>query len=116
MYQTCFAEDDVDGDFNGTLTRHAAERMAVRGLPQAAVVAALTYGRLVCVRGAEIHVIGNREVKRLRSEGLDLSRYEGVQVVCSQDGAIVTVYRSHDFRSLRPRRPRRRLQRRSRQA
>lgn len=36
-------------------------------------------------------------------EGVDLSGVEGVQVVCSRDGAILTVYRNKNFRGLRPR-------------
>lgn len=98
---------------NTTLTKHAVERMSRRGLPSAAVSAALDYGRVVHIRGADIHAIGRREVERYEREGMDLTRYEGVQVVCSPEGAVITVYRNHDFRGLRPRHCRRRSHRRA---
>ncbi len=85
------------------LTKHAAERMGTRGLPPAAVTAALAYGRVVHIRGADIHAIGRREVAWHKRDGIDLSRYEGVQVVCSSEGAVLTVYRNRNFRGLRPR-------------
>jgi len=85
------------------LTRHARERMGARGLSSTAISAALDYGRVVHTRGAAIHVIGRKEVDWFDRLGIDLSRYEGVQVVCSSDGAVITVYRNRDFRGLRPR-------------
>lgn len=103
MQATATVHDAVLHGLGGMLTRHAAERMRVRRLRPAAVAAAITYGRVVHVRGADIHVIGRREVESCKLEGIDLARYEGVQVVCSREGAILTVYRNHDFRGLRPR-------------
>ena len=86
------------------LTSHAWRRMCARGLSLEAVEAALGYGRVVHVRGADIHALGRKEVETSKHNGTDLSRFEGVQVVCVGDGTIVTVYRNHDFRGLRPRR------------
>jgi hypothetical protein len=69
----------------------------------AAIEAALEYGRVVYVRGAEIHVIGRKEVFRYRRHGIDLREYEGVHVVCRPgSGLILTAYRNRDFRGLRP--------------
>src|SRR4051812_21176631 len=90
------------------LTKHAADRMNTRRLPPAAISATIAYGRIVHIRGADIHVIGRKEVERGEREGIDLSRYEGVQVVCGGDGTILTVYRNSNFRTLRPRHGRRR--------
>ena len=90
------------------LTCHAEERMWARSITAIAVDAALIYGRVAHVRGAEIHALGRKEVEFLASEGIDLGRYEGVQVVCSAEGTIITVYRNSDFRGLRPRHCRRR--------
>jgi len=94
------------------LTDHAVERMTSRGLPPAAVAAALNYGRVVHIRGADIHAIGRRDVECHERDGIDLARYEGVQVVCSPEGVILTAYRNRDFSSLRVRRGRRRAHRR----
>lgn len=85
------------------MTRHATERMAQRGIPSEVVDTVIGYGRAVHTRGAVIHAVGRKEVERFRRDGIDLSDCEGVQVVCSTRGAIVTVYRNHDFRKLRSR-------------
>jgi hypothetical protein len=95
------------------LTKHAAERMSTRSLHTPAVTAAIAYGRVVHIRGAQIHAIGRREVGWCRRDGIDISRFEGVQVVCSADGTILTVYRNSDFSGLRPRGSRRRYRRRN---
>ena len=84
------------------LTRHAWKRMTSRNLSSSAVEVALEYGRLAHVRGAVIYAIGRKEVERYASEGVDLTRHEGVQVVCNPQGTILTVYRNRDFRGLRP--------------
>ena len=109
----------IEGAFHvplsALLTTHASQRMSGRGLSTAAVTAALMFGRLIHVRGAQIHAVGRKEVEALRREGIDISRYEGVQAVCSPGGtAILTVYRNRDFRGLRPSGPRRRACRRRR--
>jgi hypothetical protein len=96
------------GTLNDNLTLHALARMGGRGINHDAVQAALDYGRVVRIRGAEIHALGRKEVARLARHDIDLAEYEGVQVVCSHEGKIVTVYRNHDFSGLRTFRVRRR--------
>ena len=91
-------------------TRHAWKRMTERRLSTAAVQAALDHGRVVYVRGAAIYAVGGKEVGRCQQQGIDISDFEGVQVVCKPDGMILTVYRNRDFRGLRPRRQRTRRQ------
>lgn len=83
-------------------TVHAQERMQHRCIDPEAVRAALDFGREVFTRGAIVHAIGRREIERWSDEGVDLSSYDGVQVVCSHDGAVLTVYRNRNFRGLRP--------------
>lgn len=85
------------------LTKHAETRMNERRISDETVHMVLTYGRLIRVRGAEIFVIGRKEIEFYITDGLDLSPYEGAQVVCSPDGSILTVYRNKDFRGLRSR-------------
>lgn len=75
------------------LTAHAARRCRGRGIPQAAIVAALDYGRRRRIRGAEVYTLGWREVSRYARIGIDLSRFESTSVVCAHSGAILTVYR-----------------------
>lgn len=104
MNTTTEAIIDVRGRLDQMMTKHASNRMETRGLTNDAVAAAITYGRIVHVRGADIYAIGRKEVDRLREDGLDLSRFEGVQVVVSPDGAVLTTYRNSDFSSLKPHR------------
>lgn len=82
-------------------TDHARSRMSARSVSADQIDLVLAFGRVVHTRGAQIHVIGYREVSRFRRRGVDLSRCEGLHVVCSPDGAILTVYRNRDFSPLR---------------
>jgi len=84
------------------LSQHALDRMDARRLPAEAVRSVLAYGRAVWTRGACVHVIGRKEVRRYRRAGLDLAHYEGVHVVVSPEGTVLTVYRNRDLRGLRP--------------
>jgi hypothetical protein len=75
--------------------------MEQRNIEHEAVEVVLDYGREVFTRGAVVHAIGRREIEQWARQGIDLSRFEGVQVVCSHDGTVLTVYRNRDFRGLR---------------
>ncbi len=84
------------------LTKHAWKRMNARSLPPEAVASALQYGRVVYTRGAAIHVIGRKEIRKYEKRGINLSVYEGIQVLCNpKDGTVITVYRNRNFRGLR---------------
>lgn len=83
------------------LTVHATLRSHGRRIPMDAIEAAFDFGRLVHVRGAEVYAIGRREVAEAERDGVDLSAYEGVHVICSVDGRVLTVYRNHDLSGLR---------------
>lgn len=85
------------------LTNHAQQRMARRGLRSEAVHAALVFGRVVSIRGADIYAIGRKEIAHCAEQGIDLSAYDGVQVVTAH-GAVLTVYRNRSFNGLRDRR------------
>lgn len=76
--------------------------MQQRGINQAAVEAALDFGREIFTRGAIVYAIGRREIERFDDEGIDLAEYDGIQVVCSHDGSVLTAYRNRNFRYLRP--------------
>lgn len=83
------------------LTQHAVRQMHARRISAQAVALAMTYGRAAWTRGARIFAIGRREVQRYRTYGIDLAPFEGVHVVTSPEGAIITVYRNRDLRDLR---------------
>ena len=62
----------------------------------------LTYGRTVHSRGATYMVIGRKEVEAWAQKGLDLRAAEGVHILLTADGAVITTYRNHDLRKIRP--------------
>ena len=85
------------------ITKHARMRMTARGISKTALSAAIDYGRVVYVRGAKIYVIGRKEVTTFLRKGVELADFEGIHVVCSPEGDVMTTYRNRDFRGLRPR-------------
>ncbi len=85
-----------------SFSKHAYERMVTRSISRTAVEAALALGRCVETRGAQIFAIGRKEVARYKRDGIDLSKLEGTQVVVA-GGAVITVYRNSNFKSLRAR-------------
>jgi hypothetical protein len=87
--------------WQGQLSCHAFQRLDQRNIGIEAVEATLDYGREVFTRGAVIHVVGRREIEQWSREGIDISRCDGVQVVCSHDGKVITAYRNRNFRGLR---------------
>ena len=97
----CPKRSEVDG-VELALSAHAERRMDGRRINAAAVQLVLRHGRCRFVRGAAIYLIGRKEVEKNRSTGLDLAQLAGVHVVCLRGGAILTVYRNHDFRGDRP--------------
>jgi hypothetical protein len=85
------------------ITAHAEARMMERRLTRTDVEAALSFGREVHTRGITIYAIGQKEVEMASLQRLDISKLEGIHVLCSRDGDIVTTYRNFDLRGLRPR-------------
>ncbi len=79
------------------VTRHAVERMDARRIPYFAVQVVLTYGQFSWVRGSQIFTITRRQVKRASLHGHDLAPFHGIQVVCSPNGSILTVYKNQTF-------------------
>ena len=95
-----------------TLTHHACQRMDQRRITAADVTAAMKYGRVFYAKGAVYHILGCREIKRFLPS-VDLQHLDGVHVICTNEGVVITVYRDKGFqtKSLRdskiPRRSRR---------
>ena len=76
-----------------TLTHHARYRCAQRNISVRILKAVLGHGRLIRGWQSEVFFLGEREVRRAKSDGLDLSFARNTQVVCGHDGAVITVYR-----------------------
>lgn len=88
---------------NFRLTLHAWERMGARGFSSEKINKVLSFGRVIHTRGAAIYAIGRKEINHYENQGINLNGLNGVQVVCTKDGSIMTMYRNRDFRSLKPR-------------
>ena len=75
-------------------TRHAELRLVQRGLSQAAVDACLCWGsaRATPPSGQRV-TLRAKDVARAWREGVDVSAFEGVTVVCTKLGMVITAYR-----------------------
>jgi hypothetical protein len=91
------------------LSSHSRRRMAQRGIGTPDILTTMQFGRKRYVRGALFHVIGRKEVRKAEKHGIDLSDCEGLHVLCSPDGLVLTVYRNRqlDLRQRKFRRHRR---------
>jgi hypothetical protein len=91
------------------MTHHACQRsrIRIRRIPTSIVYAAMMYGMFRRTRGAEVYTLGWREIRHWAGQGVDLARFDGVEVVCSHDGSVITVYRNRKPASIRDRELRR---------
>lgn len=83
-----------------TLTLHARVRMQQRGICISDVQQVLFYGRCINANSICFHVVGHKEVERWASQGVRLGRLAGLQVLATQEGVVITAYRSHDLHSI----------------
>ncbi len=82
-------------------TRHARIRMTGRRLSEREVTMVMDFGRRLHGRGAQIYVVGRKEIIRYRRDGIDLSALEGIHVVCSRLGRVLTTYRNRELSGIR---------------
>ncbi len=85
-----------------TLISHALIRMQQRGIKSKDIALVLRYGRVIYSRGLIFRVVGRKEVERYLSKGLNLTRVEGVHVLVHTNGTVITTYRNHNLRPIRP--------------
>ena len=90
------------------LTLHAIIRSRTRGIREAAIERVLEFGKHRARRGADVYTLGWREVRLYAERGLNLGRWEGIEVVCAHSGQILTVYRNKNRWAIRDRSARRR--------
>ena len=84
------------------LTLHAKEQMCSRSISVSEVCAAVDHGRIHHDRGAVIYAVGKHEAELSQADLGGRGKLEGLQVVCSIDKRIITVYRNVDLRILKP--------------
>ena len=85
-----------------TNSRHAKLREDQRGISQRQIMLAYKYGRIIHSRRASFHVIGKKEVEMYGSIDPELKEMNGIQLVVSSNGTLLTVYRNKDLRKIRP--------------
>lgn len=82
------------------VTAHARTRMSQRAIRPAIVQLAMLFGREVHAANAVFVVVGRREICEARVDGIDIHDLEGIHVVCSRRGDVITVYRDRTLRAL----------------
>ncbi|MEM5430579.1 DUF4258 domain-containing protein [Cupriavidus oxalaticus] len=84
------------------VTAHAELRMQQRGISAQLLELVLRYGRTLYERGLSFRVIGHKEVEHHARNGVDLKCAEGVHVLVESNGTVITTYRNHNLRKIRP--------------
>jgi hypothetical protein len=84
-----------------TNSQHAQMREGQRGISQKQVVLAYQYGRVIHSMRAVHHVIGNKEIEKYDSVEPELNAMNGIQLVTSSHGTVLTAFRNKDLRKVR---------------
>lgn len=84
------------------VTFHAEMRMSQRGICSDTLELILQFGRRIRSKGAVFHVIGKKEIKQYCTIEPKLKDMEGMQVLTSTEGTVLTTYRNKNLRSIRP--------------
>jgi hypothetical protein len=74
------------------VSKHAALRVAERGLPSELLEIALYFGAEQAVRGARILRIDKASVIRAAACGIDIATYLGACLICNSS-TVITAYR-----------------------
>jgi len=85
-----------------TNSQHAQIREGQRGISQKQVLLAYQFGRVIHSRRAVYHVIGNKEIEKYGSIEPELKAMNGVQLVMSSNGTVLTAFRNKNIRKVRP--------------
>lgn len=85
------------------LTRHALLPSQQRCISRTTIDLVITYGREIHTRGATFMVIGRKEADKCKDLEIDLSKAQGVQILLSTVGQVITTYRNQGLRKIRRR-------------
>ncbi|MCV6587814.1 MAG: DUF4258 domain-containing protein [Marinobacterium sp.] len=94
--------DNATADPVLILSDHAQQRCSQRGLSEHHINMALRYGRTIRSRRAVFKVIGRKEIERYAGQAPELRDLNGIQVVSSPEGVVLTAYRNRNLRQIRP--------------
>ena len=82
-------------------SKHAVKRSSQRGIKPRHVANILKFGRKKHQNGAVYYSIGRREVDKYKSICPGLKEMNGMHLVTSLNGAVITLFRNKDFRLIR---------------
>jgi hypothetical protein len=85
-----------------TNSKHAELRESQRGISPKKILLAYKFGRIIHARRATYYVIGIKEIDKYGLIEPELKAMNGVQLVTSLNGTLLTVYRNKDLRKIRP--------------
>lgn len=84
------------------LSTHAQVRMQQRGISREQLEQVLRFGRIVRAHGGvSFHVLGRKETQRYGLIDAGLRAAEGVHLLLSPNGVVITVYRTRELCKLR---------------
>jgi hypothetical protein len=102
---TMQSNESIQWEAKPHLTTHASKQMNFRGISERKITQVIRYGRLVFSKGAEIYVMGQKEIQACARMDIDAKELHGIHVVCSTDnGVVITAYRNTSLRKLKPNR------------
>lgn len=84
------------------ITFHAEMRMCQRGICANTLELILQFGRKIRSKGATFYVIGKKEIQKYNTIEPKIKDMEGMQVLISAEGTVITTYRNKNLRSIRP--------------
>jgi hypothetical protein len=84
----------MDTGSNASLSKHARRRGAQSNLSERDVDLVRTYGVLERRTGVRFYFVRRREVERFREVEPRLARLEGIVMVMSPEGTVITFYRN----------------------
>ena len=83
-------------------SQHAQVREGQRGISDKQLMLAYRYGRVIHSRRAVYRVIGSKEIKKYGDIEPELKNMNGVQLVMSANGRVLTAFKNKDLRKVRP--------------
>jgi hypothetical protein len=78
------------------LTKHATMRRAQRAISSSAVAIAIQAGLQRQLDGCVVFFLGRRQLEGLKLEPQELERLEGVTVILSREGRVITTYKNRN--------------------
>ena len=81
-------------------TDHAMRRRYGRSISDDAINATLDFGRRYWNHGSMVYRLDRRSVAKAKEQGHNIREHEGIHVVLSRDGIILTAYRNRNCKRL----------------